>query len=217
MKIWQMATAALVIVGGIAPAQAKEGDVLVRLRAIVVAPTDSSDAVQPSFPGGKVDVGASVMPEVDITYMATNHVGVELIASSTRHEAKGRGTLTGIDPLASTWVLPPTLTLQYHLAPDSNIRPYVGAGINYSIFYSTKAGDALEAVVGPTKVKLNDSVGYALQAGVDVDITPKFFFNFDVKYIDMDPKARLNSGGAINTTRFHIDPVVVGIGLGTRF
>jgi len=160
-----------------------------------------------------VDVDDDTGFAFTLGYRFLDKWGVELLAAEPfEHDIDLNG-----NELASTKHLPPTLTLQYHLAPDSNIRPYVGAGINYSIFYSTKAGDALEAAVGPTKVKLNDSVGYALQAGVDIDITPKFFFNFDVKYIDMDPKARLNSGGAINTTRFHIDPVVVGIGLGTRF
>lgn len=196
---------------------AKEGDVLVRLRGILVEPTGQSSGVNPTFPTGKAKVGDAVVPEVDFTYMVSDHIGAELILATTKHTAKGRDALNGVDPLATTWVLPPVLTAQYHFAPDAKIRPYVGAGINYTIFYNAKAGSALVSAVGPTSVKIKDSVGYALQAGVDVDITKKFFLNLDVKYVSMEPKAVLNTGGLVNTTRLHIDPVIVGVGIGTRF
>lgn len=200
----------------VTPALAKEGDVLVRARAIVVAPNESSGAVS-GIPGSKVGVGDSVMPEVDFTYMATNHIGAELILATTKHSVSGRGTISGLGDVANTWVLPPTLTLQYHFAPDGKIRPYLGAGINYSIFYSGKATPSLNAALGPTKVKLGDSVGYALQAGVDIPVSKKVFVNFDVKYIDMKTTARLTSGATLRTARVKIDPIVAGMGIGFRF
>lgn len=200
----------------VTPAFAKEGDVLVRARAIVVAPNESSGAVS-GIPGSKVGVGDSVMPEVDFTYMATNHIGAELILATTKHSVSGRGTISGLGDVANTWVLPPTLTLQYHFVPDGKIRPYLGAGINYSIFYSGKATPSLNAALGPTKVKLGDSVGYALQAGVDIPVSKKVFVNFDVKYIDMKTTARLTSGATLRTARVKIDPIVAGMGIGFRF
>ncbi|MBR0551296.1 OmpW/AlkL family protein [Stakelama marina] len=212
-----IATVALGAAAAPAHAQSNGPEVLVRARAIWVSPTERSGPVTPGFPGSEVGVGDSVMPEVDFTLKPTKHIGVELILATTRHEAKGRGTLSGIDTLASTWVLPPTLTLQYHFAPDAKVRPYIGAGVNYTIFYSEHASDALENAIGPTKVSLDDSFGYALQAGTDVDLTDKIFLNFDVKYIDMDTTARLDTNGTINTSRIHIDPLVFGVGVGTRF
>jgi outer membrane protein len=158
------------------------------------------------------------MPEVDVTWMATDSIGFELIAATTKHSASGTsGTTGGIGKLASTWVLPPTLTAQYHFNSAGAVRPYVGAGINYTIFYSEKASSGLKSAVGPTKVHLSDSVGWAAQAGIDVDITPKFFLNLDVKYIDMDTTATLRTT-AIGTQklRVHLDPVVVGVGVGFR-
>jgi len=198
------------------PAFAKEGDVLVRARAIVVAPNERSGEVS-GIPGSKVGVGDSVMPEVDFTYMATNHIGAELIVATTKHSVSGRGTVSGLGDVANTWVLPPTLTLQYHFAPDGKVRPYLGAGINYSIFYSAKATPSLDAALGATKVKLGDSVGYALQAGVDIPVGKKVFVNFDIKYIDMKTTARLTSGATLRTARVKIDPIVAGMGIGFRF
>ncbi|MFZ5749245.1 MAG: OmpW/AlkL family protein [Pseudomonadota bacterium] len=193
------------------------GDWLVRLRAIMVAPTEDSGAVTPAFPGSEVGVDNAVMPEIDFTYMVTKHVGAELILATTKHDITGRGTLGGVGKLADTWVLPPTLTLQYHFMPEGKIHPYVGAGVNYTIFYSSKASGALEDAIGNTSVKLDDSFGYALQAGIDVDVTPNIFLNADIKYIDMSTTARLNTGGVKNTVDVDLNPIVAGVGIGFRF
>jgi outer membrane protein len=200
-------------------AHAAQGDVLVRARAIVVAPNEKSGSVLPAFPGEKVSVNNSVMPEVDFTYMWTDHIGTELILATTKHNASGRTGTTGtIGKLASTWVLPPTLTLQYHFAPEGTIRPYVGAGLNYTIFYSEKASKGLKSAVGDTDVSMKSSFGYALQAGVDVPIGKRSFINLDVKYIDIDTTARLATTAAgTQRVKLHLDPFVFGIGIGTRF
>ncbi|PZU11035.1 OmpW family outer membrane protein [Sphingomonas sp.] len=200
-----------------APAHAEKGDVLVRVRALMVAPTEKSGPVTPSFPGAHVAVNNSYAPELDFTYMVTNHIGTELILATTKHHVSGRGSLDSLGRLAGTWVLPPTLTAQYHFAPQAKIRPYVGAGINYTIFYSEKSSDALDAAIGQTKVRLKDSVGYAVQAGLDFDLTSKIFANIDVKYIDIDTTARLTTGSTVNRVRVSLDPIVVGVGLGMRF
>lgn len=201
------------------PALAKQGDFLVRARAIMVAPNERSSGITPTFPAEKVGINNSIMPEVDFTYMVSDHIGAELILATTKHDASGRtGTTGAIGKLASTWVLPPTLTLQYHFAPNAAIRPYVGAGVNYTIFYSEKASKGLEAAVGDTGVRMKSSFGYAVQAGVDVPLSERIFLNLDLKYIDMDTTARLATT-AIGTqkVRVHLDPIVLGIGVGMRF
>lgn len=200
-----------------APAQAQgAGDVLIRARAIMVSPTETSGPVRPAFPGATVGVTDSYAPELDFTYMATDHIGAELILATTRHRVSGRGDLSGVGRLARTWALPPTLTLQYHFAPQAKIRPYVGAGVNYTIFHSSRASAVLEAAIGETSVHLKDSFGYAVQAGVDVDVSRRVFVNFDVKYIDIDTSARLTTAGAVNRVKVSIDPFVFGVGLGIR-
>ncbi len=217
MNRWIWAVLATLTAAG--PAQAEAGDVLVRVRGILVAPNEDSGSVLPAFPGEEVSVNNSFMPEVDVTYMATDRLGFELIAATTKHRASGRTGTTGtIGRLASTWVLPPTLTAQYHLNPAGKLRPYVGAGINYTLFYSENASGALEAAVGPTRVRMSDSVGWAAQAGVDIDITDRLFLNLDVKYLDIDTTARLDTTAAgTQRVRVSLDPLVFGIGVGTRF
>jgi outer membrane protein len=176
--------ASLALVAAAAPAHAdpiQPGDVLVRLRGIMVAPNEKSSGIVPAFPAERVKVGDDIMPEVDITYMATPNIGLELIAATTKHRIAGTtGTTGSIGRLGSAWALPPTLTLQYHPVADGRVRPYVGAGLNYTMFYSEKASTRLEAAVGTTGVRLGDSVGWAAQAGVDIDLSPRLFLNLDV-------------------------------------
>ena len=217
MKIVIAASVLAIAIAAPAQAQIQAGDVLVRARAIMVAPTEKSGPVLPAFPTGSVGVSNSVMPEVDFTYMVTDHIGAELILATTPHNITGRGALSGLGKVADTWALPPTLTLQYHFAPKSHVRPYVGAGINYTTFYSAKATSALNNAIGKTDVSLKDSFGYALQAGVDVDVGKNVFLILDVKYIDIDTTARLKTGAAINRVAVSLDPIVPAIGVGFRF
>lgn len=214
---YKILAAAALMLAGAQPAHAEAGDLLVRLRGIMVSPTEESTAVQPSFPTGTVAVDDAIVPEIDFTYMLTNNIGAELILATSPHDIDGRGALAGVGKLADTMALPPTLTVQYHFAPDAKVRPYVGAGINYTLFYSEDASSALETAVGATKVSLDDSFGYAVQAGIDIDLTEKLFLNFDVKYIDIDTEATLRTGTLVNRVGVSLDPIVAGIGLGMRF
>lgn len=211
--------AAAALFSAATPAFAEAGDVLVRLRGIVVAPNEKSGSVLPAFPGERVSVDNSFMPEVDITYMVADHWGLELIAATTKHSASGRTGATGtIGKLASTWVLPPTLTVQYHPVKEGPVRPYVGAGVNYTLFYSEDASKSLETAVGKTRVRMSDSVGWAAQAGVDFDIGRNLFLNLDVKYIDIDTTARLDTTAAgTQLVRINLNPFVFGAGVGMRF
>lgn len=197
----------------------RAGDVLLRARVIGVLPQDKSSGITPAFPAETVKVDNAWTGEVDVTYMATNHIGFELIAATTKHHVAGRtGTTGSIGELASTWVLPPTLTAQYHFMPTGRVRPYVGAGLNLTLFYNEKASRGLTTAVGSTDVRLSSSVGPALQAGVDIDLGRNLFANLDVKWIDIDTNARLTTTAAgVQRVRVNIDPVVVGIGFGTRF
>lgn len=201
----------------VSTAEAAEGDWLVRLRGIVVAPTENSSAVLPTFPTGSVSVDDAIVPELDFTYFVTDHIGAELILATSPHDISGEGSLSGLGEIADTMALPPTLTLQYHFLPSAKVRPYVGVGINYTIFYSEDAETALTDAIGATTVSLDDSFGVAFQAGVDFDINDRFFLNADIKYIDIDTTATLNTGGLINTVDVDLDPIVAGIGVGMRF
>jgi outer membrane protein len=217
MRSTLLALTAMAAAVAATPAFAEKGDVLVRLRAITVQPNETVGPVLPSFPTSGGTITNSYAPEIDFTYFATKHVAFELIAATVKHTVKGGNTLAAVGPLASTWVLPPTLTVQYHFTPDAKVRPYVGAGVNWTLFYNESASSQLNAAIGNTNVNLTNSWGFAVQAGVDIDLAKNLFLNLDAKYIDMGTRARLTTGAAVNTLNAQINPFVFGIGLGKRF
>jgi outer membrane protein len=197
---------------------AEAGDWLVRMRAIGVLPTDESDGITPDLTAGKLEAQRAVVPELDFTYMATENIGFELILATTPHDVEGRGSIAGLGKVADTWLLPPTLLVQWHFLPNSRFNPYVGAGINYTITYGEDATRSLEtALGGPTKVELDNSVGWAVQAGMDVSLDEHWFLNIDAKYIDMSVDARIKTGGTTRKDNVDINPVIVGAGIGYRF
>ncbi|MEW5967632.1 MAG: OmpW family outer membrane protein [Pseudomonadota bacterium] len=176
------------------PASALADDWMMRVRAIQIAPDVSS-----SLAG--IDVSDEWVPEIDFTYFFTPNIGAELVLGTARHEV----TLNGAS-LGKLNHLPPTLTLQYHFNPTGTVRPYVGAGINYTRFYN----------VDLTGLKVdNNSFGGALQAGVDIAVTKNGYLNLDVKKIWIDTTVKTTAGA--NVSSLDIDPVVWGIGYGFRF
>ncbi len=155
--------------------------------------------------GGKAEVGNALTPEFDLTYFITDHIGVEAIAGTAQHKL----TYTGNVDLGDTWILPPTVTLQYHFTPDNTFSPYIGAGVNYSLFYGEKAGR------GFTDLNIDGNFGWALQAGTDLWIGENWGLNLDVKKIFLNVDASLNNG-AIKAD-VDLDPWLIGAGLSFRF
>lgn len=192
------------------PVGKQAGTVMIRLRAIGVIPLDASSSV--SGIGGHVNVTAQAAPEIDGSYFFTNNIAMELIAATTRHYLSAGGTKFGNVDAGSTWVLPPTLTVQYHFMPASQLSPYVGAGVNASFFYGTRAA-------GPTvrSPSVTNSWGPVIQAGVDYNFSGHWFANFDVKQIFLNTAAHITAGSAHIKAKVSLDPLVIGAGIGYRF
>lgn len=196
-------------------AMAAQGDILARFRVINVNPDVKTTGLLASpLSAGVQD---DTIPELDFTYMITNNVGAELILGTSRHSVTANRTALGggNGSIGKVSVLPPTLTLQYHFNPEGAIRPYVGAGLNYTRFY--RAG-GLSTEVGGVSIKKN-SFGPALQVGMDVPVAKNVFLNVDLKKIWIDTKATGNSGdiNGVDLGRLEINPLVFGVGVGMKF
>ena len=136
------------------------GDIFVRARAIYVTP----DASATTLIGGTAEIDSKIVPEVDFTYFIVDNIGLELIAATAQHNAPAIARVVCDVPLGSAWLLPPTLSLQYHI-PMEGFKPYVGAGVNYTFFYSEKATGT-----PVNEFNLSNSFGFSLQAGVDFEL-----------------------------------------------
>ena len=206
MKTILLGASVLAVLAG-APAFAEKGDWQVRVRAMGVLPNESADI---DTIGGDADISDSLVPELDITYFLSDAWAAELVLGVTPHDVSAVGTALGDVDLGDVTLLPPTLTLQYHFNPEGQYRPYVGAGVNYTHFFN----DDLPGNSALTSIEYDDSFGLAAQAGVDIVVSEDWFFNIDVKYVDINTDVTIN--GAINAD-VDIDPVLFGLGFGRRF
>ncbi len=211
-------------------AQAEAGDWVVRARIVDVSPNEDSNLgktvnknVAPVMsPGAELSVDNNLIPELDISYYVTKNVAAELIlALGTRHDVSVKGdslATVGNQNLGSVNALPPTLTAQWHFNPDQTFDPYVGAGINYTNMLDRNLKFSKGALAG-TKIKVDsDSWGYALQAGLDVNLKDGWLINADVKYVTISTDVKANLGG--NWTKIDsldINPWVIGVGIGKKF
>lgn len=183
---------------------------MIRGRAVAVVPQESASLRVGGVPvpGADVDISNSVVPELDISYFFTKNIAVELILGVTPHNVKGAGVLAGAK-IGSAWLLPPTLTLQYHFDPIGAFKPYVGVGVNYTVFFNEKAKG------GFTSFDLKNTFGLALQAGVDIMLDKHWGINFDVKKIFLEPKVKVNGGAVAGKVK--IDPWLFGTGVTYKF
>lgn len=195
---WLAVGVALVIGLASSVASAAQGDWLGRARVININPDASSSALN-------LDASTETTLELDFSYFLTGNVALELILATRKHGITSAGA-----PIGDVSLLPPTLTLQYHFAPDSaSFRPYVGAGLNYTRFYDIN-------LLGGAATVNNSSWGGALQIGADFPINKTFFLNVDVKKIWIDTDVKLTATGA-TVANFDINPVIIGVGLGMKF
>jgi outer membrane protein len=187
------------------------GTFMVRLRAIGVIPEDNSSSIT-GIPGARVNVTDRAAPELDFSYFLTDNIAFELIAASTPHNVSASVPGLGKVDVGSVWVLPPTLTVQYHFMPHSAFSPYVGFGPTVAFFYgSSPAGGAV------THFSVGNNVGFTFQAGIDYNITGHWFANFDVKQMILNIDSHVDALGTTLHAHDALDPLIVGLGIGYRF
>lgn len=194
-----LAGAACLAYAGMAPAF-ERGDWIARAGSHYIDPkNDNHDVV-------KVDGSFGVTGSVE--YFVTPSLAVDLlVAVPYKHDIK---LVDGGDKVASTRHLPPTLSLVWYPHVGETWHPFVGAGVNYTMFFSEKTRGAL----ADGKLSLKDSVGVAAVGGLAVDLTKSWSVVADVRYFDIDTKARLD-GASLGTVK--IDPVGYGLSVGYRF
>ncbi|WP_293678653.1 OmpW family outer membrane protein [uncultured Phenylobacterium sp.] len=186
-----------------------KGDLVLNVRITDVTPTGSDPIVTlAGAPTGlRSKVSYDVMPTVGLSYFLSDHVAVEVIAGTTQHSVRAKGPATDVK-VKETWVLPPVVTLQYHFAPAARVSPYVGAGVNYMLFYSGSNKNGFH-------VKLDDGFGAALQAGVDIATGDRWAVNLDAKKIFFETDAVDRTAGI--RSKVTLNPWVLSAGLGYRF
>lgn len=191
-------------------ASADDTGLMVRARAVNLnwdnGNKDNLQGTLESVGVGKAKAADLWIPEVDISYFFTKNIATELVLTypqSVDIKGAAAGKLGHVD------ALPPSLMLQYHFTELGAFKPYLGAGLNYTLFTKKSFNTALG------KVSVDQSSwGLAGQVGFDYFLTKNVALNVDVKYIKMETDVKLN-GGKIG--KLELSPITAGVGVGYRF
>lgn len=201
MSLHWLSHAALgsLLLAGTAIAQAGDSPWQARVGISNIVPTSDSGDISP----GTVDIDSDAGLTFNVAYFFTPNLAIDVLGGLPfKHDIKLNGSKVG-----NTKQLPPIVTLQYHFAPDAQIRPFVGIGLNYTYFYDEELDNGAE-------LELSDSWGAAFQVGLDVALDDNWSLGGDVRYakIDSDVKINGNKVGSVD-----VDPTVYSLNLGYRF
>ncbi|WP_411833030.1 OmpW/AlkL family protein [Pseudoxanthomonas mexicana] len=193
-------SAALATVAAPAMAQSK-GDLTLAIGAHQVAPkSNNGDLVV-----GRADVDNDIKPTLMLEYFIADNLGLEVIAAAPfKHDVSVGGAHIG-----SVKHLPPTISLQYHFNSAGKVSPFVGAGVNYTLFFSEDTSGVLGS-----DVSLKNSWGLAAHAGLDFKVGEKGAIRVDARWIDIDSDVSL---GGTQLGTVNIDPLVYGAAYVLKF
>jgi outer membrane protein len=199
--------AAMAAVASLAPiaahAQAaEENPWMVRVRAVdVLYQNGQTGAVQDL----NVKAKNQWIPEFDVSYFFTKNIAAELVLTWPQQV----NINSNIGNIGKITALPPSLLAQYHFTDLGAFKPYVGAGINYTIF-----GNRQNFVV-PVQVEPS-SVGFVGQIGADYMLDKNWGLNVDVKYATMATNVQAVAGGA-NLGKLTLNPWMPAVGVTYKF
>ncbi len=197
MKKLIVTTAVCALLSGAAFAQ--ENPWMVRVRAVNI------DMANKDATGLGLTVNNKTIPEVDVTYFFNKNMAAELVLTVPQKQTVNSTVLAA--DIGTFKHLPPTLTLQYHFDGSSDMKPYVGAGVNYTQITQ------VNLLSGGANID-SHSWGTALQAGIDFPIDKNLSFNIDIKKVLINTNVYV---GGVNNGVLKLNPTLMGLGLGYRF
>ncbi|WP_421849544.1 OmpW family outer membrane protein [Marinomonas sp.] len=182
------------------------GDIFVRGGLATVMPNESSDNVSGT---GEFEVDNNTQIGLTLSYMLTDQFGVELLAATPfTHTVSTKG----LGDIAEVSHLPPSVMAQYYFGQaNSQVRPYVGAGLNYTVFFDEKS----EGKLAGKDVDLDNSFGLAAQVGVDVNFAENWFANASLWYMDINTDVHVE--GESQSFNTDLDPITFMASVGYTF
>ena len=163
-------------------------------------------------PGADAEVGNATTAIFVYERLFTPNVGLEFVLGvPPRLKAKATGSVAFLgDDVLSAKNVAPTLLLNYHFfAPSDSLRPYFGAGINYTRFADVKSSLAPD-------VKMGSSTGLALQAGVNYAINKDWGLFASIAKLKVKSKV-VAVGPTVLTTTVDFRPLVYSAGVSYQF
>jgi outer membrane protein len=151
-----------------------------------------------------------LIPEFDISYFFTKNIAAELVLTWPQQVNVTAGTdNTNVGKISA---LPPSLLAQYHFTDLGAIKPYVGAGMNYTIFGNRQNFPAL----GNSVQVSQSSFGFVGQIGADYMFDKNWGMNLDLKYATMSTTVTTVAGNT-SLGKLTLNPWMPAVGVTYKF
>ena len=195
------------------------GDILIRGGATMVAPDSGKSTVllNGADSGLALSVGDDTQLGLNFVYFFDSNWAIELLAATPFDHDIDLHAGSETTLLADTKHLPPTLSALYYFDTNSALKPYVGVGINYTIFFDNSFTNTYTDA-GFSDLELDNSFGYSVQIGTDYEIDKNWSVNVSARYIDISTDASFSvSGDPIGSASVDVNPMVYSVMLGYTF
>jgi outer membrane protein len=128
-------------------------------------------------------------------YELKPNIGVEFVLGiPPKINAHATGSVAFLGDVLSARNVAPTVLLNYHFgAAGDTWRPYLGLGINYTHFVERRSPYGFD-------IQLSDSVGAAVQAGVDYALDKNWGLFASIAYVDVKSKLVATGATVLQTT-----------------
>lgn len=99
------------------------------------------------------------------------------------------------------------------MSSSSAFQPYAGVGVNYTTFFEEKTHPTLTGALGvaSTELKLDDSVGVAVELGMDYMLSDNFGLNAAIWWADINTDATITAFDAAGNVTARTDKFDVEI------
>lgn len=107
------------------------------------------------------------------------------------------------------YMIPATITGQFHIAPYGGIRPYIGVGYHGSYMLTQATG-----------LKIRNGHGAVGQIGIDFYAKDDTLVNIDVRQFFLNPKLEYKPnlvGNKTVSSKVKLNPLIVSVGIGFNF
>ena len=200
--------AAMAAVASLAPiaahAQASENPWMLRVRAVDLLWQNGQTGAAQSL---NVKAQNQWIPEFDVSYFFTKNIAAELVLTWPQ-QVNISSNSTNIGKISA---LPPSLLAQYHFTDLGAFKPYIGAGVNYTVFGNRQNFPGYPGIqVEPS------SFGVVGQVGADYMLDKNWGLNVDVKYATIATNIQAVAGGA-NLGKLTLNPWMPAVGVTYKF
>jgi outer membrane protein len=151
-----------------------------------------------------------VIPEFDISYFFTKNIAAELVLTYPQQVNITAGS--GNTNVGKVTALPPSLLVQYHFTELGAFKPYVGVGVNYTIFGNRQNFPAL----GNSVTVDQSSLGAVAQIGADYMFDKNWGVNVDLKYATISTNVNTVAGNN-NLGKLTLNPWMPAVGVTYKF